>query len=75
MGINAGESRTSAFPNRVLEIVQAEELLDHHPPVDAPAPDWNKKASSLGGGHVVGMSGFDLLGERLSSEKRAASKL
>ena len=33
------------------------------PPVTAPAPEWNTNASALGGGHVVGINGLDLLEE------------
>jgi hypothetical protein len=58
-----GESRINAFPPRILEVIQGEDLVDLLPPVTAPAPEWNTNASALGGGHVVGMNGLDMLEE------------
>ena len=39
--------------------------------VSAPAPAWNAEASALGGGHVRGMTGLDVL----QLEGEASAKL
>lgn len=69
----AEESRVKAFPPRILDIVQAADLLDTLPPVVAPSPEWNAKASAQGGGHVVGMSGLDLLDESDPRRRQSGS--
>ena len=61
--VNLGFSHRGLSQNRVRagvpeRILAAHaELIDTEPLVEAPAPEWNQRASALGGGHVVGIDG------------------
>ena len=65
------ESRETTLSASDSEVIQNEDLVDMLPPVTAPAPEWNTNASALGGGHVVGINGLDLLERRSTAAATA----